>query len=456
MEILRRNLRPPGSEWRIGRGGRRAFRPEVELIDMREGREARSRRRVNNVRRPDQDPSDGFLLALVGPWLLNKGDVLMMRSVLEHYPKTPIGAPREFWVGGLPANLVVPVSRLPEASELRRSLRRPRTFVHLAAKWASLSMPPALSLRLTGRVGAQRVTGLLDSSGFAYGDPWPPGRALQRAEYYRALRRRGVPIVLLPQAFGPFRKPEVREAARALASCCDMIVARDVDSRAHLEDLDLDERVRLRCSPDITHLLDGTPPPDPEAWARRVCIVPNTRMVDRTTPEHGAAYLDFLMEAVAQIRAADLEPWFVLHEENDAPLLRDLNCRFERPLPILDEDALVTKGIFACCRAVVSSRYHALISALSHATPVIGMSWSHKYERLFEEYEHGDYMLSPEASPELRASRLAALLEDPERARIVERLGRIATRQKTRVSEMWAEADAVIGMPSAAEVRLPA
>ena len=43
------------------------------------------------------------------------------------------------------------------------------------------------------------------------------------------------------------------------------------------------------------------------------------------------------------------------------------------------------KGILATCTAVISSRYHALIAALSQGVPAVALGWSHKYEALLSE-----------------------------------------------------------------------
>ena len=48
-------------------------------------------------------------------------------------------------------------------------------------------------------------------------------------------------------------------------------------------------------------------------------------------------------------------------------------------------NAAEVKAVLSCCDAVLSSRYHALIAALSQEIPAIAFGWSHKYEALLEE-----------------------------------------------------------------------
>ena len=381
-------------------------------------------------------------LALVGPWILNKGDDLMFRAILERYGDRPLGAPRELWPAGVPAPLV-PLMLPPHAGEFRAALARPAALAGLAAKRALLAVAGSQVPRRFGAASAEALGALLDCSGFAYGDAWSPRRMHRRAGYYARLRQDGVRIVFLPQAFGPFERPEMREAAERLFALADLIYARDADSLAHLQGLDLPRRVRLDRAPDITHLLEGRPPRD-AGWTDRVAIVPNARMIDRTPPERAAAYLDFLARAAELARAEGCAPHVVIHESNDGAIVAALNDRLAAPMPIHDADAPATKGLLGACRAVVGSRYHALVGALSQAVPVIGTSWSHKYDRLFEEYGHGDFLLRPESDGERLEARLRAVLRHPDRSALVARLGAAATAQKSRVRAMWDGVDALL------------
>lgn len=389
------------------------------------------------------------LLALVGPWVLNKGDDLMFRSVMRHFEGVPVGAPAHLWPAGVPEG-VIPLLADPTAEEVRRNARRPLRLLRSIARRAVLSLPARRSVAISGRAHLREATGVLDCSGFGYGDDWTTPRMIQRRDAYALLKRKGVPIVLLPQALGPFERPDMRAAAKSLFSLADLIFARDSDSLRYMQGLDLDPATVLRQVPDITHLLPGTAPSDPGAWRDRVCIVPNTRMLDKTGADRAGAYLDFLLDAVGAARRHGLEPVIVLHEANDGETIGKLNSRLERPLEVVDEDARTTKGILAASRAVIASRYHALVSCLSQATPCIGTSWSHKYGRLFEEYGHEAFLLKPEGDPAERRARLDEMLDPDGRAAIASRLAPMAAMQKAKVVDMWAQVDALLGLPSPA------
>src|SRR5690606_14905647 len=114
-------------------------------------------------------------------------------------------------------------------------------------------------------------------------------------------------------------------------------------------------------APDITHSLDTPPPADAARWASRICIVPNARMLDRAGAAAAAVYLDFMSAAIGAARAAGLEAVILLHETNDRPLAERLAAAVGDPVPIIDEPALIARGMIGACRAVVGSRYHALL-----------------------------------------------------------------------------------------------
>lgn len=385
------------------------------------------------------------ILALVGPWLKNKGDELMFRSVLAHFGAARIGAPAHLWPTGVPAELV-PMLEPPTWADFanRSRWRNPIGLLRLAAKGAVLSLKPSHSIALSGRVHTDRATSLLDCSGFGYGDAWTTRRMTKRYEYYSRLKVGGAQIVMLPQALGPFEDREMRDAAKMLFSTCALIFARDADSYQHLKQLGLDDDVLLRQAPDISHLLPGKPPKDPKVWSRCVCIVPNARMLDRTETARASAYLDFLIDAVETAHALDFKPVLVLHETNDQAIIDTINHRFRNALRVIDEDAETTKGIFSCCHAVVASRYHALVSCLSQGLPCIGTSWTHKYDRLFEEYQHERFLVSPEGDRDQRRERLREVLGELGHTAAAARLTSLAIIQKEKVNSMWREVDEML------------
>jgi hypothetical protein len=377
---------------------------------------------------------------IIGPWLQNKGDVLNLRSVIAMLDGVAApAASSTFGLERLPDDLDILKIRWPTRWRhlVRIGLTSPPDAIVQSGHAMARTMLSPSRLQRFGVARGEDLAAVLDCSGYAYGDAWTTHRMKRREAYYRRLKQHGAVLVLLPQALGPFEKPEVREWSTRVLSLFDLIYARDPVSKAHVDELDLpDERVKV--APDITHLLEGTPA-DRACWESKVCVVPNTRMIDRTDDETARRYRQFLREAMELVRQHDLDPVLLIHEKNDLPLAQELALQLDPQVPILDEDALVTKGVLGSCYMSISSRYHAIISALSQGTPVVGTSWSHKYETLFGQYGASDLLVTPEDSNRNGLDLVERLLQPAERAAVASRLALSATEQKARVERMWSE-----------------
>ena len=402
----------------------------------------------------DAQPSDA--VEVLGPWLLNKGDELMLRAVAERLgTRTSIAVSTDLkadGVAGLPGlpRILWP----PDGDDVRQAVRRRSIARGLSVLKRSVLLPivPRAALLERGMCSGRDVRALLDCSGFAYGDQWNPERVVRRTGYFRSVRRRGVKLIMLPQALGPFERPEVREAARDLFDCFDFIFAREDESLQHVLRCGVRPDKAASC-PDVSHLLGGIEPADAEAWAGRVAVVPNARMTDRTDPAVAGRYLDFLTLAIDAVRRRGLEPVILLHETNDDSLLAALLDRLAVKPPVVDEDGVTTKGILGCCYANLGSRYHSLVSSLSQATPTLGTSWAHKYDELFKEYGCERWLVSPELDDEALRDRLDTFLAEETHAGLRDRLQKPAASQKQKVREMWERVEAMIGGGPAAPVR---
>lgn len=391
------------------------------------------------------------VLEILGPWLENKGDDLMLRSILERleYGYT-LCARRELHEAASAAGFDLerlvwpPTRRALKAKLLSGSIGSRLRFLRGVC---ALPIAPRAVLRARGWVRSRDISLVLDCSGFAYGDQWETPRTLRRERYARRVGRAGARLIMLPQALGPFQKPEIRARVGRLLERFEIIYARDERSRQHVLSLGLDPE-RVRSAPDITHLLEGTPPEE-DVWAERVCIVPNMRMLDRTADGVGSRYVAMLLDGIQIVRTEGFEPILVLHESNDDSLVQRIRASLDFAVPVVDEDARVTKGILGRCHAVLGSRYHSLVGALSQGTPSVGTSWSHKYDMLFEEYGIDEYVLSPTDSPDRLRERLGAILDPGSNGALRATLSAAAERQKERVRAMWEDVEERIAGPHA-------
>jgi polysaccharide pyruvyl transferase WcaK-like protein len=298
-----------------------------------------------------------------------------------------------------------------------------------------------LPLRFEERWGLMdraQMSLVLDASGYAYGDPWKPAWIQASAQTARQDRDRGIPRILLPQAFGPFTKPEVRQPCLALLEATDLVFARDPLSFRYLREL-CPSHPGLHQAPDFTNLLSGLPPAD--ADPRRVALIPNNQMI-RQGAVAEEPYLLFLRRCGQFAEERGFHPVVVLHEEAADRALAE---RLAGGWPVLAEpDPLRLKGLVGSMAFVVGSRYHGLINALSQGVPAIGTAWSHKYQFLFEDYGAGEFLLPAQVPWEQAAALLSRLTDDAAHQAIRAHLLARSELLKEKSRALWRQIAALV------------
>jgi colanic acid/amylovoran biosynthesis protein len=274
---------------------------------------------------------------------------------------------------------------------------------------------------------------VLDASGYVLGDGWGPEPArwlLRRVRRWRAL---GVPIVLLPQAFGPFEDAAVRAIAAAVVRASSLVFSRDRVSLGHLRGLLAGEPAadRFRLAPDITVGLPVQRRVSPGA----VPIIPNWNIPARTAgPERRSGYLRSLRQAVHAARAAGLDPFGLCHEgAGDLRLLDELSESVRGLRVVRGLSGPECRALIAGSRLVVSGRFHGCVSALSAGVPTVLHGWSHKYAELAEDFGVARYAVDP-YDPGGTEQAVLAGLSDPGLGPC---LLAAARRCRDRVEEMW-------------------
>jgi polysaccharide pyruvyl transferase WcaK-like protein len=265
-------------------------------------------------------------------------------------------------------------------------------------------------------------------------------RKFERLKSYRTT------VILLPQAFGPFHDPAIRDYFKRIADSAELIFARDEISLEHVRTV-VGESAKLALAPDFTVLLEGTPPGERDWFAERLCVVPNARMIDKTSGKERSQYVEFLKRVVIATRGLGKEAFFLIHEGYaDHEIARAVNGLLGKGCKIVyEQDPLLLKGILGASAAVVSSRYHALIGSLSQAVPSLCVGWSHKYRELFKSYEFSSGLVKLDATEDNLQEAILPLLEGEPRLRLVAHLRTASQRQKELAGEMWRRVFQCIG-----------
>jgi polysaccharide pyruvyl transferase WcaK-like protein len=372
-----------------------------------------------------------------GAGFTNKGAHLMLLAVRERlkarYPNAVLTMVPSHSAGPSPFPTVVAAGFMPKCELWRWGV-----------PWGDLArLAPRKIREMFGWVLDLEVDAVLDISGFAYSDQWGRQALTLAASAAKRWRRRGVPLVLLPQAFGPIEDSHNQRSFRRLLGAADLVFSRDADSHAWASRF-APYRERLQQAPDFTNLIAGIRPENPADFASAVAITPNYRMLDKTDPSIRDRYVPFLTKVVSRVSRAGLRPILLIHEGAPDLALAKQVCELSGVGEILVEsDPLKLKGVLGCCAAAVGSRYHGLVSALSQGVPALGTSWSHKYRALYGDYEFSSGLI--DLKDELETDRQIEALLDPDwRSGISRELASRAEELRRQSEQMWEEVYRVI------------
>lgn len=298
------------------------------------------------------------------------------------------------------------------------------------------SLLPRVVRSLLGIVNVSEIDLVIDASGFAYGDIWGEKLIYDRLgaeiDYFK---RRGVKVILLPQAFGPFQNPKVAKLCKKIFSKADLLIARDQISRHHIEKLG---QFNVKLYPDFTNLVQAVDTPQYEKLKNRPCIIPNFHMIKRGGA--GENYTNILSAVASLLQKLGQDPYILIHEGiKDREIAHAVNALLPSSVEIVDpQDALMIKSIISRASLVVGSRFHGLVSALSCGVPVVAMGWSHKYQALLAEYRVPELLIDVDA--EKISEVIVRIIQDKEfRSSIKNRILEEAEVQKVRSKEMWEE-----------------
>ena len=360
---------------------------------------------------------------------VNKGAELMLHAILqqlaEHVPEAAVAmAP-----GGLRASSFQKRARL--------GLYQKAWLWKAGVNWGGLAgLLPSLVRQMYGIVLDREVDIVLDAAGFSYSDQWGGKTVHELARSARRWRRQGTRVILLPQAFGPFGTAQIRSELKDAIENIDLVFARDDTSYAHLVGA-VGEQPKIRLAPDFTNLLAGTAPVND--WMReKICVVPNSRMIDKTDGGTASGYAPFLARCIRMLQERGRGSFLLVHEgEGDFKLAQRISELAGGVEIVREHDPLRIKGILGASFASVGSRFHGLVSAMSQGVPSLGTGWSHKYRSLFEDYGVGDLLIDVRASDEELDAALDKIVGDEDRADVVAVLKHRGAQLKGQSAQMW-------------------
>jgi colanic acid/amylovoran biosynthesis protein len=301
-----------------------------------------------------------------------------------------------------------------------------------------------------GIVRRSECGALIDISGYAYGDAFPHIRIRNGADRARAHTKRGHPVVLMPQMFGPFKKPEARSHFMRLLESVKLVFARERLSFEVLREL-MGDDPRLRQCPDITIFSPSAPVEPARVDGVYACIVPNERMLDQGGKDWGDTYVDRLVAAGTRMVERGVKPVVVVHsaDPGDRELAERLLDELQGKGELFhDADPFALKAFIGRSRFLVGSRFHSIVAAFSTGVPGVALGWAHKYEALASDF--GVPELQHRATDDIDhlVSLVDQLCDDTTRERFASTIVDAKAKMRPQVDAAWREVMELLRLPA--------
>lgn len=363
---------------------------------------------------------------------LNKGAELMLYAILEQiewrYPNAVIY---------YNFNEVGESDPIDTKLKLRKRLGL-RFGRYPAAVLRRLNLPHTY---FTARHAKRGLDLVLDGAGFQFSDQWnySTDRLNKLENYYSQLKRNGTYIVLLPQAFGPFRTTSGKRIVEIISTYVDIIIARENVSYNYLIEAGADAK-KIWLYPDFTSLVTGIFPKQFDTLRGKVCMIPNRKMVTHATSSM-EQYLNFLKQIILELAATGKEVFFLNHEgKGDLAFCHEINRHFNGKYTVATGlNAKEVKGLIGASFLVISSRFHGVASALNQGVPCLATSWNHKYEMLFEDFGQQGNILRVEDPWTETQLKLANILSthDKESNTLMDKKEKLSQQTETMWDQIW-------------------
>lgn len=278
---------------------------------------------------------------------------------------------------------------------------------------------------------------VLNIGGFQFGDQWNHSwyDISMWRRYLARLKKYNTKTVFLPQAFGPFKKEGSRKMLKVLNQYADLLIARDDESYNYLISGGIDKQ-RIALFPDFTSPVKGVKTEHVSQSIGKVCIIPNNKMIKQNILQEDD-YIKAISTIIEHVEGKGYKALLLNHEGAPDYRLCQKIASTRTDLPIVTGlNAIETKGVVAASYVVISSRYHGVANALSSGVPCLATSWSHKYQKLLDEYGQGDCLID---LTDMKSTlvKLDRLLDKNENTSRRETLEKETSQVIAKNNEMW-------------------
>lgn len=213
-------------------------------------------------------------------------------------------------------------------------------------------------------------------------------------------KKMGKRVVKNTASFGPMETQYNQKAAQFAAKrLYDTFCAREVQSKIALAHT-VGKHTDILLSPDTANLM----PYEPQVRQHRVGISASHQIVKQWASPEG--YVACIVALGEYLHNLGVDIVFLPNEydpskaDNDVAVCQEIQSALAArsiPSEILDVAHMTStqlKNEIAACEAVVASRYHTCVAALSSGTPVLVLGWHYKYQELLSLYSQTCWLIS--------------------------------------------------------------
>ena len=266
-------------------------------------------------------------------------------------------------------------------------------------------------------IDVKNMHGIIDISGFGYSDVWGVEPTERSLVWVKHCRKKGIPYVYMPQAWGPFNHPPVAQNVNEMCRHSSLVYARDEESLSHISDLSEESKNKVRMAPDIAFKFRGADTEMGMSVLKElgiekgsyplVGLTPNLRVYERMEGEGTNSSYVQLLTKIARfcIKKWNAAILLIPHEialgqssRKDDRFLCDLihkGIADQGKVGNMNKDltADTIKSVIGNLDLVIGSRFHSLVFALASMVPVVALGWTHKYGELVRNVGLDDFFL---------------------------------------------------------------
>lgn len=236
---------------------------------------------------------------------------------------------------------------------------------------------------------------------------------------HRFFLRRNVKMFFFTQDFGPPIGALTRVFASIVMSRAEAIFVRSHHSKLLLESVIGSSSKIIGPYPDVTYRLGGEKLDGLQREKYDLAVVPSAILFN----SFGEKYLGVLEFVIRNFQKDGKRVMILTHnftangpssDSKVVALLKDRVSDLDNVCVITHRmSAIAIKALIGHSNFVLTSRYHALVGALSQSVPAVALGWSHKYEEALSIYGLHDASLPADtwlANPEVIIKKIHQLI----------------------------------------------